>query len=187
MDTVTRHKGHTNMTRRHTYKTQRHTYKTQRTQYHDTITHWQDTKTQPTHLQDEKTTIHTLMAGPPPPRGGVSYLAGSLTENPEEVNLPWSNWYKYFEGGPLPPGSWLGNMPNTRPPQGGGGFLQPTYKTNGQHDTFKGQGDTRDTLTRLEDTYRVFKGQGDTTYQKNKEIQQTLTRLQDTCRVYGLV
>ena len=44
---------------------------------------------------------------------GVSYLLCPLIKNPEEEdpkkkNPPRSTWYKFFEGGPFPPGSWLG-------------------------------------------------------------------------------
>jgi len=46
------------------------------------------------------------------PTGEVSYLA--LTKKLEEEDPPRSTWYKFFVGGPLPPGSWLGNLPNRR-------------------------------------------------------------------------
>jgi len=39
------------------------------------------------------------------PPGGVSYLPCSLIKNTEEEDLSRSLWYKFFEGGPLPPGS----------------------------------------------------------------------------------
>ena len=55
----------------------------------------------------------------PPPPGG-SYLLCSLIKNPEEDDPPRSTWYNFFEGGPLPSGSWLGNLLNTKPPPGGG-------------------------------------------------------------------
>jgi len=66
----------------------------------------------------------TLIAGNPPlqetpPSGGVSYLLCSLIKNPEEEDPPRSTWYKFFEGGTLPPGSWLGNIANRNPPRGG--------------------------------------------------------------------
>jgi len=35
-------------------------------------------------------------------------------------NPPRSIWYKFFEGCPLPPGSWLGNIWNKKQPRGGG-------------------------------------------------------------------
>ena len=56
----------------------------------------------------------------PLPPGGGSYLLGSLIKNLEEEDPPRSTWYKFFEGGPLPPGSWLGNLTNWKPPPGGG-------------------------------------------------------------------
>jgi len=55
--------------------------------------------------------------GPP---GGGSYLLCSLIKNPKESDPPRSTWYKFFEGGPLPPGSWLGNIVNRKPPRGEG-------------------------------------------------------------------
>jgi len=55
---------------------------------------------------------------PPHPRGN-SYLLCSLIKNPEEEDHPQSTWYKFFEEGPLPPGSWLGNIVNGNPPRGG--------------------------------------------------------------------
>ena len=69
-------------------------------------------------------TYMTLIAGNPPlqetpPSGGVSYLLCSLIKNPEEEDPPRSTWYKFFEGGTLPPGSWLGNIANRNPPRGG--------------------------------------------------------------------
>jgi len=53
----------------------------------------------------------------PHPPGGVLYLLCSLIRNPEEEDPPRSTWYKLFEGGPLPPGSWSGNI--VKPPRGG--------------------------------------------------------------------
>jgi len=44
-----------------------------------------------------------LIEGNPP--GGVSYLLGCLFKNPEEEDPNRIIWYKFFEGGPLPPGS----------------------------------------------------------------------------------
>jgi len=41
----------------------------------------------------------------PPPPGVVSYLLCSPIKNPEEEDPLRSTWYKFFEGGPLPPGS----------------------------------------------------------------------------------
>ena len=63
-------------------------------------------------------TLYLLIAGKPPP-GGFSYLAGSLPKNPEKKNPPRSKLYKSFGGDPLPPGSWLGNLPNETSPEGG--------------------------------------------------------------------
>ena len=53
------------------------------------------------------TRMYDLIAGNPPPRG-VSYLLCSLIKNPEKENPPRSAWYKFFERGSLPTGSWLG-------------------------------------------------------------------------------
>ena len=47
---------------------------------------------------------HTMIERTPPP-GKVSRLLCSLIKNPEEEDPPRSTWYKFFEGGPLPPGS----------------------------------------------------------------------------------
>jgi len=60
-----------------------------------------------------------LIAGTLPPRGGLVFCSFP-TKNPEEEDPPRSAWYKFFRGGPLPPGSWLGNLPNRKPTQGGG-------------------------------------------------------------------
>jgi len=57
-----------------------------------------------------------------PPLGGVSYLAASLTKNPDQEDLPRRICTMCFEGGPSPPVSWLGSLPNRAPP-GGRGFL----------------------------------------------------------------
>ena len=65
----------------------------------------------------------------PPLPGGVSYLAGSHAQVPSPEpktkvrtkRTPWeggSTWYKFFEGGSLPLGSWLVGDPP------GGGFLR---------------------------------------------------------------
>jgi len=50
--------------------------------------------------------------------GGVSYVLCSLIKNPEEEDPPRSTRYKFFEWGPFPPGSWLGNTVNRNPPRG---------------------------------------------------------------------
>jgi len=63
---------------------------------------------------------HTLGQKTPPPPGGGSYLRCSLIKNLSEQDPPRSTWYKFFEGGPLPPGSWSGNIVNRKPPRGGG-------------------------------------------------------------------
>jgi len=63
---------------------------------------------------------NTLWSKEPPPPGKVSRLLCSLIKNPEEEDPPRSTWYKLFEGGPLPPGSWSGNIENRKPPPGGG-------------------------------------------------------------------
>ena len=55
-----------------------------------------------------------------PPPGKVFYLLCSLFKNQEEEDPPRNTWYKFFGGGPLPPGSWLGNIMNRKPPRGGG-------------------------------------------------------------------
>jgi len=52
-----------------------------------------------------------------PPPSGVSCLLCSLIK---EEGPPRSTWYKFFEGGPLPAGSWSGNIVNRKPPPGGG-------------------------------------------------------------------
>ena len=60
----------------------------------------------------------------PPPPGG--YLLCSLIKNREEEDPPWRTtpkidqfWGWFFMGGPLPPGSWSGNIVNRKPPGGG--------------------------------------------------------------------
>jgi len=55
-----------------------------------------------------------------PPPVGFPYLLCSLIKNPEKEDPPRSAWYKFFEGGPLPLGSWLGNIVNRKPPRGEG-------------------------------------------------------------------
>ena len=57
------------------------------------------------------------------PPGGVFYLAGSLTKKPEGKDPHQRTQYNFFEGGPLPPGSWFVNLPNRKPPVWGG-FLR---------------------------------------------------------------
>ena len=55
-----------------------------------------------------------------PSPGGVSYLLCSLIKNPEEEEPPRSTCYKLFEGVPVPPGSWSGNIVNMKLSRGGG-------------------------------------------------------------------
>jgi len=50
--------------------------------------------------------VHVCWSKETPPPGGVSYLLCSLIKNTEEEDPPQSYWNKFFEGGPLPPGSW---------------------------------------------------------------------------------
>ena len=59
----------------------------------------------------------------PPHPGGVSYLMCSLIKNPKEEDPPRRICTRCFEGGPLPPDSWLGNIVNRKPPRGGRGGL----------------------------------------------------------------
>ena len=67
----------------------------------------------------------------PPTPGGVSYLLGSLIKYPEKEDLPRSTWYKFFEGGPLPPDSWLRTLAHRKPTPGGGfSSDQTTQQTN---------------------------------------------------------
>jgi len=65
-------------------------------------------------------TSHVTLIEETAPPGGVSYLLCSLIKNPEEEDPPRRICTKCFEGGPLPPGSWLGNIVNRKPPPGGG-------------------------------------------------------------------
>jgi len=65
-----------------------------------------------------------------PPLGEVSYLLCSLIKNREEEDPPWRTtpkidqcWGWFFKGGPLPPGSWLGNIVNKKETSPGGGGL----------------------------------------------------------------
>ena len=53
--------------------------------------------------------------------GGVSYVLCSLIKNPgpEEEDPPRRICTRCFEGGPLPPGSWLGSCQIGDPPGGG--------------------------------------------------------------------
>jgi len=71
----------------------------------------------------------TLWSKEPPPPEGVSYLLCSLIKNREEEDTPWRTtskmdqfWGWFFMGGPLPPGSWSGNIVSRKPPRGGGFF-----------------------------------------------------------------
>jgi len=62
------------------------------------------------------------------------YLLCSLIKNPEEEDTPRRTWYKFFEGSPLPPCSWSGNIVNRKPPRrGGGSFDQLVWKHNTMH------------------------------------------------------
>jgi len=66
--------------------------------------------------------MYILVERTPPPRGGGGfYLLCSLIKNSEEEDPPRSTWYKFFDGGPLPPGSCLRNIVNRKSPRGGGG------------------------------------------------------------------
>jgi len=59
---------------------------------------------------------HLIQRTPPP--GGVSYFLCSLIKNPEEEDPTRRMCTRCFEGGPLPPGSWLGNKVNRKTPRG---------------------------------------------------------------------
>ena len=61
----------------------------------------------------------TILIKEPPPPWGVFFLLSYLIKNPEEEDPPRSTWYKFFEGGPLTPGSSSGNMVNRKPPWDG--------------------------------------------------------------------
>jgi len=63
---------------------------------------------------------HQLWSQEHPPPGGVFCLVESITKNPEKENPPRSTCYKFFEGGPLPPGSLLENPPNRKKTLGAG-------------------------------------------------------------------
>jgi len=52
--------------------------------------------------------------------GGFSISCVPWSRTREEEDPPRSTWYKFFEGGPLPSGSWSGNIVNRKPPRGGG-------------------------------------------------------------------
>ena len=57
-----------------------------------------------------------------PSQGEVSYLLCFLIKNPEEEDPPRRRvCTRCFEGGPLPPSSWSGNILNRNPPPGGKG------------------------------------------------------------------
>ena len=62
---------------------------------------------------------HQLSSQERRPPGGVFYLVGSITKNPEKEDPPRSTWYKLFEGGPLAPSSLLENPPNRGKTLGG--------------------------------------------------------------------
>jgi len=49
---------------------------------------------------------------------GCSYSLCSPIKNPEEEDPPRRTCTRYFEGGALPPGFWLGNIVNRKPPRG---------------------------------------------------------------------
>ena len=63
------------------------------------------------------------------PPGGGSYLLCSLIKNPEEEDPSRRICTRCFEGGPLPPVSWLGNIVNRKPPPGGGVLSINIYMT----------------------------------------------------------
>ena len=100
------------------------------------------------------------------PGGGGSSLLCFLIKNPEEEDPPWSAWYKFFEGGPLPPGSWSGNIVNRKTPRGGGSLsinvfisvMWHRYVTNHIDDAVNGWSGlyTRDT-THSHGTWRIHK------------------------------
>ena len=65
----------------------------------------------------------------PPPRGGFR-VTMFPDQEPGGRGPPSSTWDKFFEGGPLPPGSWSGNIVNRKPPRRGGFVLinlTPSY------------------------------------------------------------
>jgi len=64
--------------------------------------------------------LHDILTRNPPPPRFFFDLASSLTKNPEEGDPPGRICTRCLERGPLPPGSWLGNLPNRKPPRGGG-------------------------------------------------------------------
>jgi len=66
-----------------------------------------------------KSQLYSLFERKPPPQG-VSYLLCSLIKNPEEEVPPLRISTRCFEGVPLPPGSWSGNIINRKTPWGGG-------------------------------------------------------------------
>jgi len=74
--------------------------------------------------------LHSIIWSKEPPHpGGVSYLLCSPIKNREEEDPPWRTtpkidqfWGSFWRGGPLPPGSWSGNIVNRNPPRGGGFF-----------------------------------------------------------------
>jgi len=47
-------------------------------------------------------------------------------QEPGRREPPRSTWYEFFEGGPLPPGSWQGNIVNGKPPQNTTGLSTKT-------------------------------------------------------------
>jgi len=71
-----------------------------------------------------------LIAGTSPPRGGFLFTVFPI-KNPDQEDPPRSTWYKSFEGGPLSPDPWLGDIVNRQspskygnPPRGGVSFDQ---------------------------------------------------------------
>jgi len=66
-----------------------------------------------------KTLEHIYWSQETPPPGGFLFTMFPNQE-PGGRGPPRSTWYKFFEGGPLPLGSWWGNILYRKPPQGGG-------------------------------------------------------------------
>jgi len=64
-------------------------------------------------------THQTLIAAIPPPRG-VSRFGRFPNQERGGRGPPSKKFTRCFEGGLLPPGSWLGNLSNRKKPRGGG-------------------------------------------------------------------
>jgi len=64
---------------------------------------------------------HMLIERNPPPRGGFLFTVFPI-KNPEIEDPPLRICTRCFVGGPLPPGSWSGNIVNRKHPRGGGFF-----------------------------------------------------------------